>query len=228
MSRVVKQQAKPVRSAESKTEKKPSKAEAAASKAVPAQAVAAAKPRSKPERKRYVAYVPEGLQYALDADAKEARAEMNKTLQERLISADLKFAGHCTGSVPSQAAAKKCKTAAGLQSNIVILREVKQFKVYFAYVCQRVRTRELEFTTDANGVKTAAVDKATGAPVPPITRRVKSASGEMTTLLMWSQFENKTVSLGRIKLERRPKALPSGGKADEDDASASDSSSESD
>jgi hypothetical protein len=221
---VKKQQAK---AAENKSGKKPNNTVSAAGKAVPVKAAAASKPRSKPERKRYVAYVPEGLQYALDADSKEARASMNETLQGRLVEANLKFAGHCTGSGPSQAAAKKCKAATSMQSNIVILREVKQFKIYFAYVCQRVRTRELEFSTDSEGDRTA-IDKNTGAQVPPITRRVKSPSGEMTTLLMWSQFENKTLSLGRIKLERRPKALPSGGKAEDDEASASDSSSESD
>lgn len=172
-----------------------------------------AKERRKSEgKKRYLCYVPSNVNYnPAVADSKESRTTMNAKIKSVLEEGKVEVQGYCSGSSPSLAAAKKAKNAAACNSNIVIIRQVGQFKVFFVYFCQRVRTRELEYKTNEAGQKISAIDKATGQEVPPITRRIKSGddSAAMNTSMYWSEWENKVISLHRVKFARKPKHLPS-------------------
>jgi len=174
-----------------------------------AEAVAGKEKRTK---RRYLCYVPRGVNYNSAADTKENRKVMNAEIKRVLEKGDVEVQGYCSGSSPSLAAAKKAKLAAACNSNIVIIRQIGQFKLFFVYFCQRVRTKELEYKTNEAGQKIAAIDKATGQEVPPITRRIKTGEDDpaaMTTSMYWSEWENKVTSLHRVKFTNKPKHLPS-------------------
>lgn len=172
------------------------------------------KPREKREKVKYACYVLPNVTIDIQSLSDEsASSEARETIRNKIIAAmgdvnGLISGGNCSGTNPSLAANKKAKAAAAHNSNIIILRPLGQFKIFFTYAAQRVRVRELEYTTDDQGRKVSAVDKKTGQSVPGISRRIKTDdSASLVTSTYWSEFENKVVSLKRIKFEKKPAAF---------------------
>lgn len=174
------------------------------------------KPRTKT---KYACYILPNVTVEIINISDEAKASIREKITAAMAdTTGLINGGNCSGVTPSLAASKKAKIAAANNSNIVILRPLSQFRTFFTYAAQRVQVRELDYQLDDQGRKVSATDKKTGQPVAGITRRIKGSadSANLVTSTYWSEFDNKSVSLGRIKFDKKPAAFVHHKKSDDD------------